>query len=163
FSAAPRMPAEHILSATPGAGGMMVVSADPTQPMMVTSVPATPVVESAPTMANSGGADSQPGSPPPASATPTNPPPALPVRALRRTRASAAGAGCARPHVPRLAHPASRPPMPVQAITVQATGISPTMQQAAIPGTPVTTTMAIPATPIHGTGTPILMLIQGSN
>jgi hypothetical protein len=152
FSAAPRMPAERILSATPGAGGMMVVSADPAQPMTVTSVPANQVVDSAPLMTNSGDVVSQPGSPTPAAATPVTPAPAMTVQA-----------GATLPPMSMAAQTMAVPPMPVQAITVHATGMTATMQQAAIPGTPVTTTMAMPATPIHGTGTPILMLIQGPN
>lgn len=144
-----RPPVERTLAATPGAGGMMVASADPVQP--VTTMPGTPVADFAP-ITNGGDVVFQSGS-----ATPTAPapmPPAPPVTVQ-------VGATLPPPTMP--VQPGAIPPMPVQAITVQATGVTPATQQAAIPGTPVTTTMAMPAAPVHGTGTPILMLIQGPN
>src|SRR5690349_14083312 len=139
--AAGRTPAANFLAATPGAGGMTVVAGEPPPPAVTSMTSTTQVAESTPLMMASGevvSATANPGSPG-VQAGATLPPMAMPVPA------------------------GGLPPMPVQAVTIQASGVSPAVQQPAIPGTPVPTTMALPATPMRGTGTPILMLIQGPN
>ena len=142
-----RPPVDRSLAAGPGAGGMMVVAGDPAQPMNTVAMPATQVADSGPVM-NAGEVVS-PMAPAPVQMAPVPP--------------ATVQAGATLPAMTMPVQTAAMPPMPVQAITVQATGLSSTMQQAAIPGTPVTTTMALPTAPARGTGTPILMLIQGPN